>query len=175
MNAQTAQMDDLQLIALPTAVSCTEMFVRFALSEWNLRAMLEPAVYVGRELVGSMVATAALHTPGLITVRLRLRGDSLVVEVEDMLVAFPPTVPVTLSGYHAGVVSLAGRGNLLWCELALPTGLDAASVRLPRREQRRSPAAEQLGEERSEVDPQVIQRIFTALSQPPQGGSEWHR
>jgi hypothetical protein len=142
VNAHTAQMDDLVLVALPSAVNCAELFVRFALTEWSLRGLLDEATHAARQLVNAAVVNADPRSPGFLTVRLRLEGDRLVIEVDD--------------------------GRLAWHELPLPTGMSAAAVRLPRREQRRSPAAERLGDEPSEVDPQVIQRIFTALSRSPE-------
>lgn len=142
MNAHTAQMDDLVLVATPSAVNCTELFVQFALIEWSLRGLIQEATLAARQLVNAAVVNTDPRSPRFITVRLRLQGDRLVIEVDD--------------------------GRLAWHELPLPTGMSADAVRLPRREQRRSPAAERLGDEPIGVDPQVVQRIFTALSRPPE-------
>jgi len=51
VNAQTAQVDDLTLIALPTAVNCADLFVRFTLGEWRLRNMVDDCSSVACALV----------------------------------------------------------------------------------------------------------------------------
>ncbi|WP_199439975.1 ATP-binding protein [Umezawaea beigongshangensis] len=168
MNPQTEQVDDLQLIALPNAVSCADLFVRFALSEWALRPMIGEAGEVVRHLVEAAVERATPGNPSFITVRLRLTGGYLVVEVEDAQAMRAPATPPGLAGRRTGVVDLAGRGSLIWCELALPAGMTASAVPLPRRERRRSPAAEQLGDESAEIDPAVMQRILYGLNGAPE-------
>ena len=40
MNNQTSQVDDLRLVATPSAVNVAEMFVRFSLMEWSLRPLV---------------------------------------------------------------------------------------------------------------------------------------
>ncbi|MEU5692148.1 ATP-binding protein [Actinosynnema sp. NPDC020468] len=158
MNTQTEQVDDLRLVALPTAVNVADMFVRFSLSEWRLRSMQDEAAQTARRLVGAAVEVADQRQPGLLLIRLRLSGSSLVVEVEGSRVALPPE----LATGRAGLVDLTAGGRLAWCELGLPSGMNASAVPLPRREPRRSPAAERLGDE-PDVDPEVIQRILNGL------------
>ncbi|WP_309110650.1 ATP-binding protein [Saccharothrix sp.] len=158
MNARTEQVDDIRLVALPTAVNVADMFVRFSLGEWRLRSMQDEASQTARRLVAAAVDVADPRVPGFLLVRLRLSGSSLVVEVEGNRVALPPE----LAGARAGLVDLTAGGRLAWCELTLPSGMNASSVPLPRREPRRSPAAEALGDE-PEVDPEVIQRILYGL------------
>ena len=163
MNTQTAQMDDLRLIALPSAVNCADLFARFTLTEWALRPLLEEACEVARELVTSAVANADAHAPGFLIVRLQLRGDNLLIEVEDQEYT-TPSLTAAMTGKDSGVRQRNGRGNVLWCQLGLPTGLTASSVPLPRRERRRSPAAEALGDQPDEMDPQFMERILYGLS-----------
>ena len=81
VNAQTAQVDDLTLIALPTAVNCADLFVRFTLGEWRLRNMIGECSAVACALVEAAVESADPKTSRLITLRLRLSGDYLVIEV----------------------------------------------------------------------------------------------
>ncbi|MFB9909432.1 ATP-binding protein [Allokutzneria oryzae] len=143
MNSDTTQVDDLQLIALPSAVNCTDLFVRFALSEWSLRPMVEETSRAACQLVTEVVDNADPRAPGLITVRLRVCGDRLVVEVDD--------------------------GRLVSRELPLPAGLTGSSVPLPRRERRRSRAAEQISAEQpvhggAEIGHEVMQRILFGLN-----------
>ena len=163
VNAQTAQVDDLQLIALPSAVNCTDLFVRFTLAEWSLRAMEDEAAQAASQVVSASVEGADSNKPGLLTVRLRLRGDCLVIEVEDGQATAPAEAP-SVTGGQSGVEPRDEGGNRVWCELPLPTGVNASAVPLPQREKRRSPAAEQMSDETEEVDPAVMQRLLSGLS-----------
>jgi hypothetical protein len=135
-------MDDLVLVALPTAVTCTELFVQFALTEWSLLDMLGEVTQAARELVNTAVANNDPKAPRFLTVRLSLRGDGLTIEVDD--------------------------GQIAWRELPLPTGMSADAVQLPRRSRQRRAAApppEPFHDDTpSEVDPEVIRRVFAALS-----------
>jgi hypothetical protein len=95
---------------------------------------------VARDLVNAAVANNDPRAPRFITVRLSLAGGSLTIEVEDDQIA--------------------------WRELPLPGGLSAESVQLPRRARGRKPAAPEspLNGGPSDVDPDVIARVFAALS-----------
>lgn len=158
VNAQTAQVDDITLIALPTAVNCADMFVRFTLGEWRLRNLMDETSNVACALVEAAIECADPNTSRLITLRLRLSGEYLVIELEAARFTMPPTSP----DLRTGELPLGGGAKLIWCELPLPTGVKANAVPLPRREPRRSPAAEALGDE-PDVDPELIQRILFGL------------
>jgi hypothetical protein len=133
-------MDDLVLVALPTAVTCTELFVQFALTEWSLLEMQGQVAQVARDLVNAAVANNDPRAPRFITIRLSLTGGNLNIEVED--------------------------GDINWRELPLPGGLSAEAVQLPRRSRQRKPAPAEapVNESPSDVDPDVIRRVFAALS-----------
>ena len=166
MNPQTTQVDDLRLVALPTAVNCADMFVRFALTEWSLRQMQDEASQVACEVVNAVVRKSDSKVPGFITLRLRLHGDVLVIEVEDAAL-LPPVVPDTLAGRKAGVMSLQGGGNLIWCEVGLPTGMNASAVPLPRRERRKPPQSAGGSEpESADVDDEFFERLLSKLNRP---------
>lgn len=169
MNPQTTQVDDLRLVALPTAVNCADMFVRFALREWSLRQMQDETSHVACELVHSVVERSDPKSPGFITLRLRLHGDCLVVEVEDTAVK-PPVMPDTLSGRKGGAVAMPKGGNLIWCEVALPTGMNAEAVPLPRRERRKPPASSGPTEPEplAEVDDEFFERLLSKLNRSPE-------
>ncbi len=164
MNTSTAQVDDLRLIALPSAVNCTDMFVRFSLSEWSLPSLYETATQLASQLVTAAVDSANPKSPGLITVRLRLSGEALRIEVEDEEAAEPPEMSPHLADGRCGSRARTDGGCVAWCELDLPTGLSANSVPLPRRNPKRSEQAETPAEKTSEIDPEVIQRLLTGLS-----------
>lgn len=167
MNPQTTtQVDDITLVALPTAVNCAELFIRFALTEWSLRDMQDDATKVARDLVSAVVAVADRKHPSLIQVRARLHSECLVIEV-----ASPRTAPIAVAaGRRVEIVALRGRGQLAWCELPLPGGMAASSVPLPRRHHRRAAdqteeAMDQLGHT-SDVDEDVMRRILYGLNRP---------
>jgi hypothetical protein len=165
VNSQTAQLDDLRLVALPSAIKCTELFVRFSLTEWSLRELFDEAADVARQLVEAVVERTDTSSPGFVTVRLRLSGNCLVVEVEDdQLDHIHDDAPV-VEGHPTGAVPLEGRGKLVWCEIPLPDGVTAEQVRLPRRAERRvrtvpEPAPDA---EPATPDPSVVDRILVGL------------
>lgn len=199
MHDQTSQVDDLRLVALPSAINCAEIFVRFTLAEWRLNDLLADA----KETVDLLVRTAigpiderideqAVRRrvsngwlPGMLTIRLRLRGGCLVVELEDDRSVPSLTVPRELSALRGGVEHLRRGGQLIWCELPLPTGMDASAVPLPRRDvTRQAPARPPMPAFGSgvaagpltvnpvdaldeDVDPEVMQRILSALHRRP--------
>ena len=64
MNTETSQVDDLHLVALPSAVSCAGMFVRFTLSEWSLKSMYEDVTRTVSHRVSSIVEAILARTTG---------------------------------------------------------------------------------------------------------------
>ncbi len=178
VNPEATQIDDIKLVALPTAVNCAEMFVRFALSEWSLKVMLDEATDVVRELTAAAVEAADQRIPALITVRARVHGDRLVVEVECPCKTRPPTNLNGPNGWRAGVVAVR-HGQLAWCELPLPGGMDASAVPLPRRHHRRAPVQQAREEEppqdlrhASDVNEEVMRRILFGLNRTNDGHVE---
>ncbi|MFC4003499.1 ATP-binding protein [Prauserella oleivorans] len=165
MSTHTAQVDDLRLVALPSALNCTEMFVRFSLTEWSLPMLLEPVTESARRLVQRVIDNTDQKAPGFVTVRLRLAGDCLVIEVEDDQLAHVHDGAPNLRGRRTGTVPLEGRGKLVWCEVPLPPGLSASDVRLPHRGERRR-APEPPAPSRAEpggVDPALVDRVLVGL------------
>jgi hypothetical protein len=177
VNPEATQVDDIRLVALPTAINCAELFVRFALTEWSLTPMMDEASDVVRDLTSAAVEVADPGVPAFITVRARVHGDRLVVEVESGKPTRPPTNLDGPNGWRAGVVELRGRRQLAWCELPLPGGMDASSVPLPRRHHRKGGNAAPPVEEEplaglrdaSDVDEDVMRRILYGL-----GGAGGH-
>jgi hypothetical protein len=166
VHPETTQVDDIRLVALPTAINCAELFVRFALTEWSLRSMIDEATDVVRELTGAAVEVADQRRPALITVRARLQSDRLVVEVESSRPTRQPTALNGPNGWRAGIVQLRGTHQLAWCEMPLPTGMSASSVPLPRRHHRKppeggGPPVDLSGQ--SDVDEDVMRRILFGL------------
>ncbi|MDQ3402295.1 MAG: ATP-binding protein [Actinomycetota bacterium] len=162
MSDRTEQVDDLHLVAMPSAVGCMEMFVTFSLTEWALRDMRELAGQVGRELAAAVVAAADQAAPGMITARIRVSGDELVIELESPQ---PVPVPASPPGGRAGAGEVGPGRYIVWCTLPLPVGMTAANVPLPRRQRKPSQAAaEAVPEEPMSTDSDVMARILFGLN-----------
>ncbi|WP_027927557.1 hypothetical protein [Amycolatopsis benzoatilytica] len=159
MSTRTTQVDDLRLVAQPSAISCTELFVRLILSDWSLLPMLDQATNAAVRLVGDVVDQSSPAAPSFVTVRLQLRGDHLVVEVEDDLPA-----PVPPRDDRIGVRPGPAGGRVTWCELPLPGGISAGQVRLPRRGDRRTLVDEPVSGGPVGADPEVLERLLNRLS-----------
>lgn len=168
MHDRTEQVDDLHLVALPTAVGCAEMFVRFSLTEWSLRDMRDLAAQAARALVEAVVAASDPGRPEMMTARARLSGGDLVIEIETPGV---PAVPAMPDGARAGIMGIGPGRSMLWAAIALPGGMDAAAVPLPRRQRKGGQAARPAApEEPLAADADVMQRILFGL-----GGARDHR
>lgn len=173
MNAETAQVDDLRLVALPSAVNCADLFARFTLAEWSLRRMADDAAHTVTQLVTSIVDNADSRSSGFVVVRLRLHGDRLVIEVEHDQSERSPALPPALADVHTGTVPLQDRGTLVRCELPLPEGTTASDIPLPRRDTTKSRTPEQATDAADDVDPQLMQRLLSGLTRPsPEGAAE---
>jgi hypothetical protein len=169
VNTETSQVDDLRLVAVQSAVSCAALFVRFTVAEWSLPSMLDDVLRIVGHRVSAIVDHSDPRVPGFITLRLGLRGDCFIVEVQDDLNG-ELSAGSALRGVKTVVVPLAGRGNLMRSELALPTGLSAQEVSLPRRGSRRSLVDEQFDGAQGPVEPAVLQRVLSSLTQwSPEG------
>ena len=106
----------MTLAAVPTAVRLARLFTRQRLSQWGLNQLISDAELVLSELVTNAVnATGTtnprprwseLHNLALITVRLVVTADSLVIEVWDR----DPSPPVPKEAAEA---EEAGRGLLI--------------------------------------------------------------
>lgn len=148
-------------MAQPNALVCAELFVKLILSDWSLMPMLAQVTAAASRLVGAVVDASDPKAPAFITVRLQLRGDHLLVEVDHELTAV--SAPVAQPGERVGVEQL-GRSRTTWCQLPLPSGMSAGQVRLPRRGDRRTLVDEPVSGEPVAADPAVLDRLLTQLS-----------
>jgi anti-sigma regulatory factor (Ser/Thr protein kinase) len=174
--------DGLTLAALPTAVGCARMLVRFDLGQWGVRAVMDEAELVVSELVTNAVKTTGvmdteprwteLTDLALLKVRLVLTQSSLFIEVWDR----DPTLPVlkepTLdaeSGRGLFIVEATCRrwdvfhprsgGKVVWGELPIPHGTFTPTG-LPKRHPAPGPRRP------SEVmqDPELLRRVRDGLN-----------
>jgi hypothetical protein len=148
LSAHTSQMDDIRLVAQPSALPVTELFVRLILTDWSLLPMLEQVTGTAKRLVQAVIDASDPKAPAFVTLRLRLRAEVLSVEVDERM----------------GVSPADGGGRTTWCELPLPGGMTARQVRLPRRQDRRTLVDEPVSGEPVAADPQVLERLLTRLS-----------
>ncbi|TDU06617.1 anti-sigma regulatory factor (Ser/Thr protein kinase) [Streptomyces sp. 846.5] len=149
------QPASLNLAALPTAVSCSRMFVRHTLLRWNLPDQIDAAELIASELVTNAVKATGVVTPdptwgdlekvALLTVRVAAHGDGVSIQVWDVSLE-PPVQPAVGASDDADggrglfiVRSVArqvghfypkGGGKVVWAELAL----EAPVPPLPRRQ-----------------------------------------
>jgi hypothetical protein len=162
---QTAQVDDLRLVALPSAVNCAELFVRFTLTEWHVPQIIDDVRETAKRMVLAVIATVVEGSdPTMITIRLRLRGSTVVVELQDDRSSPRLVVPRSLAGKVSGIETLSRGRQLIWCELSLPTGMDATVVPLPRRGTTRAtkPRSKEI-DEAVDLNNDVMQRILDGL------------
>lgn len=169
MHDQTVQVDDLRLVALPSAMNCADLFVRFTLTEWHVTSMIEDVANATKSLVRAVVGDVDKYAPpAMITVRLRLSGSRLSIEIEDERATPRLAVPPELPKSSSGVEVLAGGAQIIWSELPLPSGMDATVVPLPRRGTTKAPAIRPMEEgEDNGLDNEVMDRILNALKRDP--------
>jgi hypothetical protein len=163
---QTAQVDDLRLVALPSAVNCAELFVRFTLTEWHVPQIIDDVRETAKRMVLAVISTVVEGAdPTMITIRLRLRGSTVVVELQDDRSSPRLVVPRSLGNKASGIETLSRGRQLIWCELPLPTGMDATVVPLPRRGTTRAAAPPRSKEidEAIDLNNDVMQRILDGL------------
>jgi hypothetical protein len=165
---QTVQVDDLKLVALPSAINCADLFVRFTLAEWRVESMIPEVRRATEALITAVVGDAnAKSTPTMLLFRLRLSGNTLAIEIEDDRQTPKLTVPRSLSGPNSGATLLSTGKQLIWAEVPLPKGMDATVVPLPRRGTTRAaaaaapPPAEIAGAD--DLSPDVMERILEGL------------
>lgn len=155
-------MDDIRLVAQPSALPVTELFVRLILTDWSLLPMLEQVTATAKRLVGAVVDASDPKAPAFVTVRLRLHAEVLSIEVDDDVPGRPDTP--ARAGERQGVAPADGGGRTTWCELPLPGGMTARQVRLPRRQDRRTLVDEPVSGDPVAADPEVLERLLTRLS-----------
>jgi hypothetical protein len=165
---QTVQVDDLKLVALPSAINCADLFVRFTLVEWRVESMVPDVRRATEALITSVVGNPDKKaTPTMLLFRLRLSGNVLAIEIEDDRRTPTLVVPRALSGPNSGTTMLSTGKQLIWTEVPLPRGMDATVVPLPRRGTTRAaaaaapPPAQIEGAE--DLTPDVMERILEGL------------
>jgi len=165
---QTVQVDDLKLVALPSAINCADLFVRFTLQEWRVETMIPEVRRTTEALITSVVGNPDRKaTPTMLLFRIRLTGNVLAIEIEDDRQTPTLVVPRAIAGPNSGVTMLSTGKQLIWAEVPLPKGMDATVVPLPRRGTTRAaaaaapPPAEIAAAD--DLSPDVMERILEGL------------
>lgn len=169
----------LDLAAVPTAVSCSRMFVGHTLRRWNLPHLVESAELIVSELVTNAVKATGITTPQpswgemeglqLLRVRVHASRDSIVIQVWDAD-GEPLDLPAAGADEDAEsgrglfiVRSVArqigrfyprGGGKVVWAELPLEPPVQP----LPRRAAKR-PASIHL----PKADPDLLRAVLAGL------------
>lgn len=176
---------ELALVAQPTAVTCARLLVQSAFVSWQLdRSVLPAAEQIMNALTEHSVATSSLAYPSprrrspssrhaLISVQLRLRVHSIVLEVWDSSPAIPTKTSglsdVASRGYDWGYHFPFQDRRVVWCVLPILAADDTAQFPaiLPSRAKQVLPAP------RTPVEPMrdqvLLQRVLDglrALDQP---------
>jgi hypothetical protein len=148
-------IDQLDLAAVVTAVSCSRHFVRVTFMRWGATHVLDDALLVTTELVTNAVKATGIIEPdpswgdlqslALLTVRLIGLDTSVIIEVWDVSPEEPKATaaaPDDEEGHGLAIVShLATRwgscphrgGKVVWAELAVSAWDEAVSRALPDR------------------------------------------
>lgn len=116
--------DEIDLVAVPTAVPCARMFVEVTFRRWHASSAVERALNVVCELVAKAVAASGTLEPrsdwtghlNLINVRLVRLDHAVGVEVWDSD-PFPGDLSATVGdGLKHGCYPLA-PGKVVWAQL----------------------------------------------------------
>jgi len=171
----------MQLAALSTATICAQLFTRYTLQAWRLDQLVEPVERIMTELVVRAVRTTGIIEPNprwteldalkLISVRLVILGDNLIVEVADSdpeFTAIGGGIPLTRSlskrwNYYRPPV----RGKIVWCELPLSASSSSLdqTQEIPRVLPRRTRGSVPKGVQPIEImnDPDMLRRVMDGL------------
>lgn len=133
-------LSELRLAALPTAVTCAQLFATYTLRQWRLYELIAITEQLISELTANAVRTTGitdmhprwveLRDLTLIVVRLRVIEQRLVIEVADN----EPTFDAETAQGLPSVRSMSNRwsyyqprsgGKVVWCAVDLPLLADA--------------------------------------------------
>ena len=133
---------EMRFAALPTAIICAQLFIKFTLQTWRLDEISDSAQRIVTELVTRAVKTTGISDPNphwidpqdltVIGVRVVVVERRLILEVADS----DPTLAMETESHRLHVVpSLCKRwdcyrpptgGKTIWCELLLGMSQDIA-------------------------------------------------
>ena len=129
-NNQPQQVEEISLAAVPTAVTCSRLFMTKTLIEWHLEHITNTVELIMSELVTNAVNTTGITAPNpkwtriadviMIHLRLQLLHDNnIAIEVKDNSTNPPIFGPATKKENH-GYTFPPDGGKVVWCTLPIP-------------------------------------------------------
>jgi len=175
--------DRLKLAALPTAVGCSKLFIKYTLDAWQLGHLIEAAELLISELVTSAVKATGITEPNprwtelddlkLIAIRLRRTETSIFIEVWDSEPT-PPVIPARV-GHQWHYYHPQRGGKVVWCELPIlsPRLEDTQQMRPVLERRVRRPVPPSVKPVHAIEDPDLLRRVLEGLKRlgdNPDGG-----
>jgi hypothetical protein len=169
--------DQLDLAAVPTAVSCAQMFVEAVLIKWGAGSLFDQARGVVTDLVATAVeSTGVTETDirwweieylNLIKVRILGFDASIVIEVWDSDTEPPISKASSRDVHRWNYFHPRTGGKVVWCEMELPQRSNAPNytreppIPLPRRKRRPQPGPSH--PVATERNPELLRRVIEGL------------
>lgn len=162
---------ELELVAVPSAITCARLLVGYAAIKWQLaRACEEELGDVAEALVRQALGAEKREREVLnyLAFRLRLVPRAVVVEVWDSSREIPRSLPSTAAN-DAGYDFLGGGRRVMWCAVNTRLAQDASGLNtpagIPRRERLQGPTRASVAMQ----DPQLLQRVLSGLKELDSG------
>ena len=176
--------NQLTLAAVPTAVVCARLLVRYQLQEWRIsQQLVSTAERIAEILVTQAVATTGiteLHPTfskaydhlTLLVIRLRLLAQSIVIEVWDSSPE-PPTPFPSMAGVRSNYYPRRTGGKVVWCELDISRqSLLDDTIELPPPLPRRKPNIGPPHPIERMNDPAILRQVLEGLQALDDQGQE---
>ena len=156
---------ELELVAIPSAITCARLLVGYAATKWLLaRSCEEELGDVAEALVQQSILAESGEPDVLnyIAFRLRLVPRAVVVEVWDSHTEAPRTLPASTE--DDGGYDFPGRGRrVMWCAVRTSLAQERSglnpSAGIPRRERLQGPARASVAMQ----DLKFLQRVLDGL------------
>lgn len=156
---------ELELVAVPSAITCARLLVEYAAIKWQLAPACEEELGDVAEALVQQAITAADSDAAPVNCfafRLRLVPRAVVVEVWDSHTEAPHSLPASTG--EDGGYDFPGRGRrVMWCAVRTSLAQEAAGLDapagIPRRQRLQGPARASVAMQ----DPQLLQRVLSGL------------
>ncbi|MEV6717260.1 hypothetical protein AB0M48_35115 [Lentzea sp. NPDC051208] len=156
---------ELDLVAVPSAITCARLLVGYAAIKWQLAPACEQELGdVAKALVQQAITTESGRPEVLnyLAFRLRLVPRAVVVEVWDSRTEAPPSLPA--SSADDGGYDFPGRGRrVMWCAVRSRLAQEEPGLNtpagIPRRQRLQGPVRDSVAVQ----DPQLLRRVLSGL------------
>ncbi|WP_156094015.1 hypothetical protein [Lentzea aerocolonigenes] len=158
-------MYELELVAVPSAITCARLLVGYAAHKWQLARSCEKEL---GDVADALVQQAILAESGepevlnYLAFRLRLVPRAVVVEVWDSHTEAPRSLPASTA--DDGGYDFPGRGRrVMWCAVRTTLMQEGSALNapagIPRRERLQGPVCASVALQ----DQQLLQRVLNGL------------